>query len=131
MANSNIVVRGTTLEQPPSLPLAGGFDPVLPVPAAAPGSPLANNASIDVQFHFGVQKNGNYRAIICAIDTCPRPTLLVQSSSRTCVTACPAGDCRSPVRGPGGQSAVLEALRQRMSRPGRIRQANAAKRVWP
>ena len=58
---SNISVQGTTLEQPPSQPNGGGFNSTLSVGAVTLGTPIANGASIDVRFLFGIQQTGSYK----------------------------------------------------------------------
>jgi hypothetical protein len=58
---SSITVQGTTLEQPPSQPNGGGFYSSMSVAAVTAGTPLANGASIDVRFVFGIQQAGTYR----------------------------------------------------------------------
>jgi hypothetical protein len=55
---SNITVHGTTLEQPPSQPNGGGFNSSLSSGTITLGTPLANGASIDVRFLFGIQQTG-------------------------------------------------------------------------
>jgi hypothetical protein len=58
---SNISIFGTTLEQPPSQPNGGGFNSTLVVPSVTGGTPLANGASIDLNFLFGIQQTGDFR----------------------------------------------------------------------
>ncbi len=66
---SNVTVRGTTLEQPPSQPNGGGFNSTWVVPSVTPGTPLAAGASIDVRFLHGLQQTGSksVRIIVEAI----------------------------------------------------------------
>jgi len=61
---SNVTVRGTTLEQPPSQPNGGGFNSTLSAGTVTLGTPLAAGASIDVRFLFGLQQTGTYRVAI-------------------------------------------------------------------
>jgi hypothetical protein len=89
---STVLVRGTTLETPPNQPACGGLNSSLNVSSVTttapatlrslPGSkdvsvglpttsdvidldaPLANGASINVQFLFGVQQTGRYRFLV-------------------------------------------------------------------
>ena len=56
-----VTVQGTTLEQPPSQPNGGAFNGTFGVPSVTAGTPLANGASIDLQFLFGLQQTGAYR----------------------------------------------------------------------
>jgi len=91
---STVLVRGTTLETPPNQPACGGLNSSLNLSSVTttasatlgslPGSkevsvnlglpdtsdvidlnaPLANGASINVQFLFGVQQTGRYRFLV-------------------------------------------------------------------
>lgn len=62
--NSNINVQGTTLEQAPNQPNGGGFNTTLGAGTVNLGSPLANGASIDLQFLLGIQQTGNFRIYV-------------------------------------------------------------------
>ncbi len=53
-----VSVQGTTLEQPPTQSSGGGVNSSL---AVTLGSPLADGASVNLRFLFGVQTAGNYR----------------------------------------------------------------------
>src|SRR5262249_51260752 len=55
---SSVLVKGTTLETPPTQGFAGGFNATLSVGAVTPGTPLATGASIDVRFLLGIQQTG-------------------------------------------------------------------------
>ncbi len=57
-------VQGTTLEQPPSQPNGGGFNSTLSAGTVTLGTPLANGASINVQFLVGIQQTGNFRIYV-------------------------------------------------------------------
>jgi hypothetical protein len=61
---SNIVIQGTTLEQPPNQTIGGGFNGTLSAGTITLGTPLANGASIDVRFLLGVQQSGTFRFFI-------------------------------------------------------------------
>ncbi|MEO7506927.1 MAG: FG-GAP-like repeat-containing protein, partial [Pyrinomonadaceae bacterium] len=65
-----VTVQGTTLETPPAQPNGGGFNSSLSAGTVTLGTPLANGASIDLQFLFGIQQNGNYRLAL-ALETLP------------------------------------------------------------
>jgi hypothetical protein len=54
-------VQGTSLEQPPSQPNGGGFGSSMGAGTVTLGSPLANGASINLQFLLGIQQTGNFR----------------------------------------------------------------------
>jgi hypothetical protein len=58
---SNVTVRGTTLEQPPSQPNGGGFNSTLSAGAVTLATPLADGASIDLRFLLGIQQTGSYK----------------------------------------------------------------------
>jgi hypothetical protein len=57
-------VQGTTLEQPPTQPNGGGLNSTMAVGTVTLGTPLANGASVDVQFLLGVQTTGSFRFLI-------------------------------------------------------------------
>ncbi|HEX7314759.1 MAG TPA: Ig-like domain repeat protein [Pyrinomonadaceae bacterium] len=57
----NIPVKGTTLEQPPNQLNGGGYNSTLTVTLA---SPLANGASLPVNFLLGIQQTGTFRFLI-------------------------------------------------------------------
>ncbi|MDQ3804945.1 MAG: hypothetical protein M3416_14075 [Acidobacteriota bacterium] len=59
---SVVVVRGSTLEQPPSQPNGGGFNSSMSV--AIPGGSLANGASINVRFLLGLQQVGTFKFLV-------------------------------------------------------------------
>lgn len=60
----NVVVQGTTLEQPPSQPNGGGFNSTFSVGTISLATPLAPGASVYVRFLFGIQQTGSYRFAI-------------------------------------------------------------------
>lgn len=68
---SNVTVNGTTLEQPPSQPNGGGFNSSMSSGTITLATPLANGASIDVRFLFGIQQTGIVRGSI-VIEGLPR-----------------------------------------------------------
>jgi hypothetical protein len=59
-----VLVRGTTLEQPPTQPNGGGINSTLSVGTVTLGTPLANNASVNVRFVLGIQTTGTFRFLI-------------------------------------------------------------------
>jgi hypothetical protein len=63
-------VLATVLEQPPSQPNGGGFNSTLSVPTVTAATPLADGASIDVGWLFGVQQAGLYRLGV-TVETLP------------------------------------------------------------
>lgn len=62
----SVMVRGTTLEQPPAQPNGGGVNSAFLVPSVSLATPLAAGASIYVGFLFGIQQTGDYRIAITA-----------------------------------------------------------------
>ncbi|MEP6636742.1 MAG: lamin tail domain-containing protein [Acidobacteriota bacterium] len=59
-----VTVQGTTVEAPPSQPNGGGFNSSLAAGTVTLGTPLANGASINVQFLVGIQTTGNFRIYV-------------------------------------------------------------------
>ncbi|HYY42136.1 MAG TPA: S8 family serine peptidase, partial [Pyrinomonadaceae bacterium] len=57
-----VLVKGTTLEQPPTQITGGGLNSTLTV--ALNNGVLTNGASVDVQFRLGVQTNGRFRFLV-------------------------------------------------------------------
>jgi hypothetical protein len=57
----SITVQGTTLEQPPSQPNGGAFNGSYAAGTVTLGTPLANGASINVQFLVGIQQTGSFK----------------------------------------------------------------------
>src|SRR6185436_11975745 len=56
--------QGTTLEQPPTQPNGSGFNGSLSAGTVTLGTPLANGASINLQFLLGLQQTGNFKLYI-------------------------------------------------------------------
>jgi hypothetical protein len=54
-------VQGTTLEQPPSSPNGTAFNGSLSAGTVTLGTPLANGASINLQFLLGIQQTGSFK----------------------------------------------------------------------
>jgi hypothetical protein len=48
----------------PSQPLGGGLNTSITVAAVTPGTPLAPNASVNIEFRLGVEQTGNFRFFI-------------------------------------------------------------------
>ena len=59
-----ITVQGTTLEQPPSQPNGSGFNGSLSSGTVTLGTPLANGASINIQWLLGIQQTGTFKYYI-------------------------------------------------------------------
>lgn len=60
----SVTVQGTTLEQPPNQPGGGGLNSSLATGTVTLANPLANGASVNVQFLLGVQQTGSFRFLI-------------------------------------------------------------------
>jgi hypothetical protein len=56
-----VTVQGTTLEQPPNQPNGGAFNGSWSAGTVTLGTPLANGASINLQFLFGIQQTGTFK----------------------------------------------------------------------
>jgi hypothetical protein len=56
-----ITVQGTTLEQPPSQPNGSAFNSSMSAGVITLGTPLANGASINLQFLVGIQQTGTFK----------------------------------------------------------------------
>jgi subtilisin-like proprotein convertase family protein len=63
-SSGTVLVRGTTLETPPSQGAGGGFNSSLSVGTVTLATPLANGASINVRWVLGVQQTGTFRFVI-------------------------------------------------------------------
>lgn len=59
-----VTVQGTTLEQPPNQVNGGGFNSSLSAGTITLGTPLANGASINLQFLLGIQQTGNFKIYV-------------------------------------------------------------------
>jgi hypothetical protein len=56
-----VTVLGTTLEQPPTQANGGGWNSTLSAGTITLATPLANGASINLQFLLGVQQTGSFK----------------------------------------------------------------------
>jgi len=63
-APCQISAQGTTLDQPPSQPNGGGFNSSLTAGTVTLGTPLANGASINLLFLFGIQQTGSFKVYV-------------------------------------------------------------------
>jgi endonuclease G len=61
---ANKTVQGTTLEQPPTQSSGGGNNSTLAAGVITLNAPLANAASVDLQFLLGVQQSGTFRFFV-------------------------------------------------------------------
>ena len=60
-APCQVTAQATTLETPPAQPNGGGYNSTVSAGTITLGTPLANNASIDVNFTLGVVQAGTFR----------------------------------------------------------------------
>ena len=63
-APCTVTVHGTTLQEPPAQSNGGGINSTLAAGTISAGAPLANGASVNVQFVLGIQTTGTFRFII-------------------------------------------------------------------
>jgi hypothetical protein len=63
-------IQGTTLEQPPTQPNGGGYNSSMSAGTITLAAPLANGASVDLRFLFGIQQTGRYK-VGFSIETLP------------------------------------------------------------
>jgi uncharacterized repeat protein (TIGR01451 family) len=61
---SNVTVEGTTLEQPPSQLIGGGFNSSLSSGTVNLETPLPPDQSLDIRFLLGIQKPGSFRFFV-------------------------------------------------------------------
>ena len=61
---SDVTVQGTTLEEPPTQTIGGGFNSTLSSGTVTLQTPLALGASLDVRFLLGIQKTGTFKFYI-------------------------------------------------------------------
>lgn len=59
-----VTVQASTLEQPPSQPNGGGFNSSMGAGTVTLGTPLANGASINLQFLLGIQQTGTFKIYV-------------------------------------------------------------------
>ncbi len=59
-----VSVQGTTVETPPSQPNGGAFNSTWSAGTVTLGTPLANGASINLQFLFGIQQTGAFKVYV-------------------------------------------------------------------
>jgi hypothetical protein len=59
-----VTVQGTTLEEPPTQPRGGGYNSSMSVGTITLATPLANGASVSLQFLLGVEQTGNFRFLL-------------------------------------------------------------------
>lgn len=60
----SVTVQGTTLETPPGQPEDGGFNSTLSAGTVTLAAPLANGASVNIQFLLGVEQTGTFKFVV-------------------------------------------------------------------
>lgn len=70
---ASIDVQGLTLEEPPAQPNGGGLNSTLSAGTVTLDAPLAASASIDLNFLFGVERPGTFRAFVLVEATFDSP----------------------------------------------------------
>lgn len=134
-SGGNKTARGTTLEQPPAQPNGGGWNSTFSVPTVTAGTPLANNASVDVRFVFGIQQTGTARFAV-VVEGLPSAShfwfvtgstettadvegFSVNSDAFVVTTAADENDAGATVAVPGGTGLSLrEAITLANANPG-------------
>lgn len=64
IAPCSVTVQGTTLEQPPTQPNGGAYNSTAAAGVITTGTPLAQGASINLQFLLGVQTTGSFTFLV-------------------------------------------------------------------
>jgi uncharacterized repeat protein (TIGR01451 family) len=106
----SVVVLGTTLETPPVQALGGGVNSTLAVGTVTLGTPLANGASINLRFLFGVQQEGNYHVGI-VIETLTSGSIgkdIWELRGNTQTGGDTDGDCNTPPVANAGADQTIE-----------------------
>jgi uncharacterized repeat protein (TIGR01451 family) len=107
----NVVVQGTTLETPPAQALGGGVNSTLSAGTITLGTPLANGASANLRFLFGVELEGNYHVAI-VIETLTSGGTLGQDiwelRGNTQTGGDTDGDCNTPPVANAGADQTIE-----------------------
>lgn len=95
-AGGSATARSTTLGQPPTQSMGGGFNSTLSVGSVTPAAPLANGASVSVNLLFGVQQKGLWRLGLEA-DTLPGGGVSLDYCGQTDPTVPrPSDSCTQP-----------------------------------
>jgi hypothetical protein len=103
-------VQGTTLETPPVQVLGGGVNSTLAASTVTLGTPLANGASINLHFLFGLQQEGNYHVGI-VIETLTTGGLgqdIWELRGNTQTGGDTDGDCNTPPVANAGADQTIE-----------------------
>jgi uncharacterized repeat protein (TIGR01451 family) len=109
-APCSVLVNGTTLEMPPAQTLGGGVNSSLAAGTVTLATPLANGASINLRFLFGVQQEGNYHIGI-VIETLTTGSLgkdIWELRGNTQTGGHTDGDCNTPPVANAGPDQTIE-----------------------
>jgi uncharacterized repeat protein (TIGR01451 family) len=110
-APCNVAVEGTILEMPPVQALGGGVNSTLSAGTITLGTPLANGASANLHFLFGLQQEGDYHVGI-VIETLTSGGTLGQDiwelRGNTQTGGDTDGDCNTPPVANAGADQTVE-----------------------
>jgi uncharacterized repeat protein (TIGR01451 family) len=109
-APCNVTVQGTTLEVPPAQALGGGVNSSLAAGTITLLTPLANGASVNLHFLFGVQQEGNYHVGI-VLETLTSGSLghdIWELKGNTQTGGDTDGDCNAPPVANAGADQTVE-----------------------
>jgi hypothetical protein len=84
-SGDTVTIQRLTLEQPPDQPNGGGLNSSLRVGTITPAIPLANGASINLEFMLGVMRDGAFRFLI-NVEALPAPANASTGSDRNVQT---------------------------------------------
>jgi uncharacterized repeat protein (TIGR01451 family) len=82
---SEVVVQGTTLEEPPVQNNGGAFNSSLSSGTITLRTPLADGDSIDVRFLLGIQKTGNFKFFVNVEALTREPEIVPEQTPRPSV----------------------------------------------
>jgi hypothetical protein len=95
-SGATIDVQGLTLEEPPAQPNGGGLNSTLSTGMVSLDTPLAATASIDLNFLFGVERPGTFRAFVIVEATFDTQPLQNFQTSRAKQKGVVTGEGSSP-----------------------------------